>query len=518
MLFLARGLGAFALTGLAALAARATGGRRLRAPGLGLTPLPSAWSIRLPSTSSSSDSNRFPVHDRLLGDRLRGHTLGCDRVHRSGDGLLGVGSVGVGIGVDQSVNRCLAVNGSGLGLRLEIRPGEHAHCALTIALDSHHAFLAGSPQQIDNRRKSVLALVEALDRGSQELLRLTHIHRPSRRRGGLCERLLHGADAVLHAHGRGWQRFFLVRVVNRHGLRRTRFGAPRGNVRLGSGGGRLDPFGCTDHDFDVGGAVLPRFDEHAPPGVLEDHRTRLGDLLHEVPEAARAVIAFRKRRIELEERALEQSKLRRDLALGQHLQRALDERQRLGDSRRRDRLAALGGPASTAREVLVGDELVAVLLHGRAGELPPTNDDDLAAVLLQLLDERNEIAVAADDDEGVDVIVGESHLQRVERHRDVGAVLVAARGEVALNHPDGMLREDAAVVAGALPVAVGDLGDDLAPLLDGFEDETDIELTADRALDSDLDVVEIDEHGDPCIRVSVGFMCLSADSARGPGG
>jgi hypothetical protein len=149
-----------------------------------------------------------------------------------------------------------------------------------------------------------------------------------------------------------------------------------------------------------------------------------------------------------------------------------------------------------ADEVLVGDELVAVALHRQAGELPPADDDHAPAVLLQLLDQRDEVAVAADDDEPVDVVVGEGHLERVEGHGDVGAVLVAAGGEVALHHPDGVLREEAAVVADALPVAVGDLGDDLAPLLDGLEDEADVELAADGGFDADLDVVEVDEYGD----------------------
>ena len=98
-----------------------------------------------------------------------------------------------------------------------------------------------------------------------------------------------------------------------------------------------------------------------------------------------------------------------------------------------------------------------VLLHHQAGELPPADDEDLAVVLLEFLDQRDEVAVAADDDEGVDVGVREGHLQGVERQVDVGAVLVAARRQVALDHADRVLRQQAAVVAGALPVAVGDL-------------------------------------------------------------
>ena len=53
-----------------------------------------------------------------------------------------------------------------------------------------------------------------------------------------------------------------------------------------------------------------------------------------------------------------------------------------------------------------------------------------------------------------------------------------------------------AVVAGARPVGVGDLGDDFAALLDGLEDDADVELLAEGVLDADFDVVEVDEDGD----------------------
>ena len=115
-------------------------------------------------------------------------------------------------------------------------------------------------------------------------------------------------------------------------------------------------------------------------------------------------------------------------------------------------------------------------------ERPPADDEDLAVVLLELLDQRDEVAVAADDDEGVDVSVGEGHLERVERQVDVGAVLVAPGRHHTLHHADGVLRHGAAVVAGAFPVAVGDLGDDLAALFDGFEHRADIEGLSSRVV------------------------------------
>ncbi len=139
---------------------------------------------------------------------------------------------------------------------------------------------------------------------------------------------------------------------------------------------------------------------------------------------------------------------------------------------------------------------MAVLLQDDARERAPADHEHLLVVLLQLLDQRQEVAVAADDDVGVDVGVGERHFEGVEREVDVGAVLVAARREVALHEADGVLGEVAAVLAGAGPVGVGDLGDDLAALLERFEDDADVEVLAERGPDADFDVVEVDEYRD----------------------
>ena len=94
------------------------------------------------------------------------------------------------------------------------------------------------------------------------------------------------------------------------------------------------------------------------------------------------------------------------------------------------------------------------------------------------------------------MLVRERHFERVEREVDVRPVLVAAGREVPLHEADGVLRERAAVFAGARPVGVGNLGDDLAALLDGVEDGADVELLAESGFDADFNVVEIDEDGD----------------------
>src|SRR5688500_274791 len=228
----------------------------------------------------------------------------------------------------------------------------------------------------------------------------------------------------------------------------------------------------------------------------------LRHLLDEIAERAYTVVALRKRRVELQQRALQQAQLRRDLAIRQYLERPLHERDRLGDVCRcgnRDSDAILAARARTwhawlaADEVLVGDELVTVLLHHLAGELPAAGVVHLLVVLLQLLDERDEIAVSPDDDERVDVVVGKRHLERIEREIDVRAVLVSSGREVTLHHADRMLRHEPAVVTGALPVAVGDLGHHFAPLLDAVQNRGDVELRMQRGLHTDFDVVEIDE-------------------------
>ena len=76
----------------------------------------------------------------------------------------------------------------------------------------------------------------------------------------------------------------------------------------------------------------------------------------------------------------------------------------------------------------------------------------------------------------------------------IGAILVAAGCEVTLHHLDGVLRHAATVITRTLPVAIGDFRDDFATFLDRFQYRSDIEMAIQRALDSDFDVIEIDEH------------------------
>jgi hypothetical protein len=90
----------------------------------------------------------------------------------------------------------------------------------------------------------------------------------------------------------------------------------------------------------------------------------------------------------------------------------------------------------------------------------------------------------------------ERHFQRVKREIDVRAVLVSPRGKIALNHLNGVLRHASAVLAGAFPVTVGNFRDDFAAFLNGFQHRSHVEMPVQGALDSDLDIIEIDEYCD----------------------
>jgi hypothetical protein len=138
---------------------------------------------------------------------------------------------------------------------------------------------------------------------------------------------------------------------------------------------------------------------------------------------------------------------------------------------------------------------VTVLLQDRAGEGLAADDEYLLVVLFQLLHQRDEVAVATYDDVGVDVLMGERHLEGVKGEIDVGAILVATRRDVALDHPDGVLGQRAAMFSRALPVPVGDLRDHLSAFLDGFQNRSDVEMPSERGLHADLDVVEVYKDG-----------------------
>ena len=94
------------------------------------------------------------------------------------------------------------------------------------------------------------------------------------------------------------------------------------------------------------------------------------------------------------------------------------------------------------------------------------------------------------------MVVRERHFQRIERQVDVGAILVAARRGVTLNHLHGVLGESASGRLLPAPVRVRKLGDDFAALFQRVQHGSHVEFAVQCGLDADFDIVKIDEHGD----------------------
>ena len=180
------------------------------------------------------------------------------------------------------------------------------------------------------------------------------------------------------------------------------------------------------------------------------------------------------------------------------------------------RLMARSGPG-VVDDRFVGHELVAVLLQDRAGEGAAAHHEDALVVLLQFVDQRDEVAIAADDGVGVDVVVSEGHLERVEGQVDVGAILVAARRGVALNHLHRVLGKSARGGFLPAPVRVSELGDDFAAFLQRVQHGSHVKLAVQCALDADFDVVEIDEDGDLQFLFHFWFL-ITGRRRAGPGG
>src|ERR1700720_871962 len=154
-----------------------------------------------------------------------------------------------------------------------------------------------------------------------------------------------------------------------------------------------------------------------------------------------------------------------------------------------------------APDVLVVDELVAVVDQQVGRGVLDADADDVLVVLLELRDQGREVAVTREDHESVQVLLGIGHVHGVDDHLDVGAVLARVELLRDVNELDRRLVERALVVAVALPVGVGLLDDDLALLEQALEDEADVELADLRITDAQGDVLEVAEHRDLALLV-----------------
>ncbi len=280
-------------------------------------------------------------------------------------------------------------------------------------------------------------------------------------------------------------------------------------------------------------------DDVASAGAGDVHQIGALQLLDKIGKAGPAVGALVERGIELQHGGLQQSQLRLHAAAFEHLQSALDQRHGLHQIERRGTLAAPSAVALltialllavtlrltiatlrpiAARALLVNrtnfqrghagrhrgigqqrfkaDELVAILLENRRGKRLAADHEHRLAVFLELVHQRDEVAIAADDGEGVHMRVREGHLQSVEREVNVGSVLIAARRGNSLDHLHGVFGHLPGSAILAPPVGISEFGDDVAALLERIQRERDVKFPPQRGFQSNLDVVVIDKHRD----------------------
>src|SRR5579863_8035629 len=260
--------------------------------------------------------------------------------------------------------------------------------------------------------------------------------------------------------------------------------APPGGLRLAPPGSGIAALRKAGDDVGAGALVLLQLDDGLALGVLEQLGERAVAVVALVERALLALHALLNHRAPEHVLVLAHQRLHRLHHQAEGLRGLLAETVELRALRR------------VAPDVLVIDELVAVVDQQVGRGVLDADADDVLVVFLELRDQRREIAVAGKDHEGVEMLLGVGHVHGVDHHLDVGAVLARIELLRDVDELDRRFMERPLVVAVALPVGVGLLDDDLALLEQPLEDQTDVELADLRVADAQGDVLEITEHRD----------------------
>src|SRR6202158_2452444 len=265
-------------------------------------------------------------------------------------------------------------------------------------------------------------------------------------------------------------------------------GGPGGS-RLAAPGPAIAALCKAGDDVGAGALVLLQLDDALALGVLEQLRER-----------AVAVVALVEGRLLALHGLLDHRAPEHVLVLAhQRLDRFDHQAERLrGLLAQAVELRAL---LRVAPDVLVIDELVAVVDQQVGRGVLDADTDDVLVVLLELGHQRREVAVAREDHEGVQVLLGVRQVHGIDDHLDVGAVLAGIELLRDVDELDRRLVERALVVDVALPVGIGLLYDDLALLEQPPEDQADVELADLRVAHAESDVLEIAEHRDLALLV-----------------
>ena len=119
--------------------------------------------------------------------------------------------------------------------------------------------------------------------------------------------------------------------------------------------------------------------------------------------------------------------------------------------------------------------------------------DHVFAILLQFGNERRKVAVARDDDKGVDVLLRVAEVQGVDAEPDVCRVLAADRTLRDLDQLDRRLVEEPLVFGKIGPIRIGLLHDDLSFFDQPLQDLSNLEPLVLLAPESQGEVLKIDK-------------------------
>ena len=165
------------------------------------------------------------------------------------------------------------------------------------------------------------------------------------------------------------------------------------------------------------------------------------------------------------------------------------------DRRLRFLRVAFGGRAlAFAHQVVIKDEFIAVGDQQVGGRLLDADADYLLGVLAQLGDQRREIGVAADDDEGIDVRFGVAEVERIHDQADVGRVLARLAHMRDLDQLEIGLMHRRLECLVAIPVAISFLDDDAALEQEALEYRLDVEFFIFCVAHAERDVFEVAEY------------------------
>ena len=140
------------------------------------------------------------------------------------------------------------------------------------------------------------------------------------------------------------------------------------------------------------------------------------------------------------------------------------------------------------------------------GHIAGADAQGVAPVLAQLVDQRPEVAVARDDDEGTHLLARDGRLERIQRHADVGPILAGAHA-VDLHQVNRIVHQVFAIAGEAAPVAVDPFDDHRPPALEIFHQRRQFQIQ-EFLFGPQRHVFEVDKDGNLVTHKSLPFVLL----------